>query len=212
MHFNTATSLLSLLTLSLTTAAANADIRRATRNPARINTRQTNLGLTAFQLVAFVHPGQDVAITEQINNLYINPYHIGAAMNDVVFTPTPSKEPTFLNGTSLQFNFTTATSGYNIPYTLSLPIEIEYSAWQPTRANVGFGDSFGGFYINGTGLQYTTDATFNASAVNDNEFGGWMACNWWHGLPQLFWRSSFYDTPATANCADIDLKVEFIGL
>jgi len=208
MHFPTA----ALLTLLTSIATATSDIRRPNRNAVRINSRQTSLGLSAFQLIASVQPGQDVAITEQIDGLYINPYHIGAAMNDVVFTSTPSQEPTFLNGTSLQFNFTTSTSGYNIPYSLTLPIEVEYSAWQPTRANVGFGDSFGGFYINGTGLQYTTDVAFNTTTASDNEFGGWMACNWWHGLPQLFWRSSFYDIPATANCADIDLKVEFIAL
>lgn len=212
MKFTTTAAILALLA-SLSTAASTPRNRaRAARN-APVQVRQTSLGSTAFQLVASVKPGQDVATTEQMNGLYLNPYHVGAAENDVVFDSHPSNEPTYLNGTNLQFNFTSSTgsSGYNIPYSLTLPIEVEYASWQPTKANVGFGDNYGGFWINATGLQWTSDAAMNTTA-KDNEFSGWLACNWWHGVPQLFWRNAHQYSPATSSCAEIELKVQFISV
>jgi len=33
-------------------------------------------------------------------------------------------------------------------------------------------------------------------------------CDWWHEVPQLFFRISYYNTPSKftpCNCADVDL-------
>lgn len=32
-----------------------------------------------------------------------------------------------------------------------------------------------------------------------------VACDWWHGLPQLFWLSEFYSNPIPSSCVNIEL-------
>lgn len=52
-----------------------------------------------------------------------------------------------------------------------------YSAWQPVRIDAGSGanrpKSNSGFYLNATGLQWTS-ALGQAPAGAGNEFGGWL--------------------------------------
>jgi hypothetical protein len=103
-----------------------------------------------------------------------------------------------------------------------------YSAWQPVEVNAGVGGTqlaISGFFFNATGLQWTSN--LEAPGTPNDEFGGWMGesvsstvtdklltkctvCDWWHGVPQLFFRISYYSTPAPASCADIYLKPVYI--
>jgi len=83
-----------------------------------------------------------------------------------------------------------------------------YSAWEPVRINGGgFSTEQGGYYINGTGLQWTTSP--NNTRGGDG-FGGWIACTWWHDEPQLFARVSYYHQSTPCNCAEIYLCPEYI--
>ena len=31
------------------------------------------------------------------------------------------------------------------------------------------------------------------------------ACNWWHGIPQLFWKPAYYDAKYPSSCSEVDL-------
>lgn len=111
-----------------------------------------------------------------------------------------------------------------------------YAAWEPVRINAGAGASDpkaqSGFWINGTGLQWTPDLKERPNS-SENIFAGWLGtwtdvyewrsdaltnctllvCDWWHGAeyPQLFFRINFYsDYPAPCSCADVWLSPEYI--
>lgn len=62
----------------------------------------------------------------------------------------------------------------------------QYAAWEPVRIDVGSGGNTtvaSGFFINGTGLQWTSSAGQNGT--EGDEFGGWLVCDWWHGGKRL---------------------------
>jgi hypothetical protein len=87
-----------------------------------------------------------------------------------------------------------------------------YSGWQPVRIDAGYGGTSPrgmgeGFFTNSTGLQWSSNAGVNP-AVDSG--GGWIICDWWHGVPQLFFRLAFYDLPLPASCAEIYLRPEYI--
>lgn len=119
------------------------------------------------------------------------------------------------------------------------PTDQFYTAWQPVRINAGFGSSMpkgsSGFWINGTGLQWTSELDHKPSSLG-NAFGGWfgesssfslslapsmvlgwrtnadeiLVCDWWHGVPQLFFRINGYYDKAPCSCADVDLCPEYL--
>ena len=35
-------------------------------------------------------------------------------------------------------------------------------------------------------------------------------CDWWHGVPQLFWKYKTYDYPLPTNCALVELYAEAV--
>lgn len=151
-------------------------------------------------------------------NLYVYSYHTGAGLGDAIFTRNASAAPVgFLNAT----NTSTAEApnyvqkfdlGTQFPWSMNLALaDTAYSGWQPVRIDAGAGGSSrgdgDGFFINSTGLQW------NSSPGGDpalDAFGGWIVCDWWHGVPQLFFRLSSYDLPLPASCADIYLRPEYI--
>lgn len=57
-------------------------------------------------------------------------------------------------------------------------------------------------FINETGLQW----------IAEESFGGWLACDWWHGSPQLFWRVNYGSAQnldqTVDTCTRVELKVE----
>ena len=32
-----------------------------------------------------------------------------------------------------------------------------------------------------------------------------IACDWFHGVPQLFWKNAYYHDAIPCGCADVDL-------
>lgn len=146
----------------------------------------------------------------------------------------------FLNATTgqQQFSIQSYHSTEVITYTMQLPTLTEYtskfpnsvdsdvderrmdltfhpSAWQPTTANDGTGATMGAFFMNSTGLQWNSVGTAAdpMSNIANNEFGGWLACDWWHDVPQLFWRLQYnkVNRNISANCAAIDLVPVYVN-
>ncbi|EME78756.1 uncharacterized protein MYCFIDRAFT_89396 [Pseudocercospora fijiensis CIRAD86] len=172
-----------------------------------------------YQLKTCLKSGQSGK--SRYDNLWLSSYHTGAGLNDVVFDETrAAASKGFLNATNV-------TSGdrtyYNQLFDLGTTfawglviVESEsfYAAWQPVEMNAGVQGSdtvVSGFFINSTGLQWTSDPKSPGSS--SDAFGGWLVCDWWHGVPQLFFRFKYYPTsayPAPASCADIDLLPQYI--
>lgn len=97
--------------------------------------------------------------------------------------------------------------------------------------DTGFGSA--GFYFNGSGLQWNeTDGGFDgwlgellflfffasvfglawmAGRLSDQiaKLMVWLrvcvACDWWHGVPQLFWKYFAYDYALLSSCAEVNL-------
>jgi hypothetical protein len=127
----------------------------------------------------------------RFDQLWLVASHTGAGLNDAVLYPNQTSGiKGFLNATS-----TTQANGkpfYNqlfdlggdVPYGMSIKYESSYAAWEPVEINGGGGAD--GFFINSTGLQWNS---YPGSSFG-NEFGGWLVCDWWHGVPQLFAREA----------------------
>ncbi|KAI9718145.1 MAG: hypothetical protein M1828_006843 [Chrysothrix sp. TS-e1954] len=147
------------------------------------------------------------------NATYIQPYHTGAGLNDVVLSPQENATfPGFLNGTQQQFHLP-AEDGY--PWSLELNTLVEYTGWSPAVINIGDGNSYGAFYLSQAGeLLYNTAGTLanpRENATTDNEFGGWLVCDWWHGVAELFWLNAFFDRGLALprSCAYVNLLAEY---
>ncbi|KAF2723839.1 hypothetical protein K431DRAFT_282532 [Polychaeton citri CBS 116435] len=162
----------------------------------------------------------------RFNDLYLYSYHTGAGLGDAVLTPNSTvASKGFLNGTNItsptgkKFYNQEFDLGGDFPWALvPAPYTIEYTAWQPVRINAGQGvvDEYSGFFINGTGLQWSTAPESEASR---NLFGGWIVCEWWHPdigttagpAPQLFFRWNYASTiKLPSSCADVNLVPEYI--
>ncbi|KAI7168634.1 hypothetical protein KC316_g4977 [Hortaea werneckii] len=120
-----------------------------------------------------------------------------------------------VNGTTIENNnYQAFNLGNAFPWQMIMAQNVNfYADWQPVRINAGLGtSSFGttsGFYINDTGLQWSSSPGSSLSSLN--AFGGWLVCEWWHGVPQLFFRKIYdIDTPAPCSCADVYLKPVYI--
>ncbi|MCJ1310812.1 hypothetical protein MMC25_004479 [Agyrium rufum] len=164
-----------------------------------------------YYLKSVDYPGN----TTDKANLYLQGYHTGAGFNDVVLVPESvgSLAKFFLNNTHQE-----ADLGSAFPWGLVLGNDDNYAGWELVQLNAGYGDS--GFYFN------NTDGLFNAVAgaqglkfnsayqygegIKFNEFGGWLVCDWYHGLPQLFWRVTPYDDAFPSSCALIQLERQYI--
>ncbi|KAG8526131.1 uncharacterized protein KY384_000124 [Bacidia gigantensis] len=138
------------------------------------------------------------------HGLYVSGYHTGAGLNDAVLTEGTGSIG-FLNDTYQQFDFNTT-----FPWSFNLISASNYGAWEDVQLNVG--QDTPGFFFNETGLQWSANAAFdpnNTSPATD-EFGGWLACDWYHGVPQLFWKFSYADPPIPCSCATVQLYPEAV--
>ena len=141
-------------------------------------------------------------------------------MNDVVFTDEAPLGNASLAATNITVNGTTYYNqlfdlGNDFPWGLVMvPNQDFYAAWQPVQLNAGAsGSAFdvSGFFINETGLQWTSNP--DQVGTDTDEFGGWLVCDWWHGVPQLFFRISYYSSTAyeaPASCADVYLIPQYL--
>ncbi|RMX88652.1 hypothetical protein D0869_01466 [Hortaea werneckii] len=161
-----------------------------------------------YNLQTCLKPGQ--AGKERFEGLWLVSYHTGAGLGDATFIEerTAAAAKGFWSR-SMAFNL-----GNAFPWQMIMAQNVNfYADWQPVRINAGLGtSSFGttsGFYINDTGLQWSSSPGSSLSSLN--AFGGWLVCEWWHGVPQLFFRKIYdIDTPAPCSCADVYLKPVYI--
>ncbi|KAK4544399.1 hypothetical protein LTR36_004290 [Oleoguttula mirabilis] len=151
----------------------------------------------------------------RFDNLWLDDYHTGAGLSDAVFFPTRTNVtaagylyPT--NQTSAagqKYYYQAFNLGNPFPWQLVMAFNTNfYAAWQPVRVNAGLGggDTTGessGFFLNSTGLQY---------GGAEGGFDGWLVCNWWHEMPQLFFRITGYGDFTPLSCADVYLMPEYI--
>jgi len=125
----------------------------------------------------------------KLDGLYIYSYHTGAGLSDAALTSNISiASKGLLNATNQEFTLT----GTTIPFGLELAYTAYYTSWLPVEINAGYGDS--GFSFNSTGL------------ISSNvEWAGWIACDWWHGVPQLFFQYYYKSVTVPSSCAHIEL-------
>ncbi|KAF4554372.1 Hypothetical protein D9617_4g001250 [Elsinoe fawcettii] len=170
---------------------------------AALNTSQS------FKLVTKVKANQAQS-SDQLNGLYLSGYHSGAGLNDAVFLEGSD------NGIEGFFNTTTYGDPYyylefdlgnEFPYAAQISYPNFYAQWLPIEINAGDENNAGAYFFNETGLQFTTSPSSNSTY---DSFGGWLVCNWWRGVPQLFMRQSSVNKTLTSNCADVDLLPEYI--
>lgn len=126
---------------------------------------------------------------EDKNGLYVSGYHTGAGENDVTLESIDVASVGFLNGTNQQFNYDD-----DYPWGMVMDIYDNYAEWEFVAINGGYGSA--GFFFNETGLQYNPE---------DGGFAGWLACDWWHGVPQLFWLFLYDGEPLPSSCVQVDL-------
>ncbi|MCJ1462485.1 hypothetical protein MMC07_001087 [Pseudocyphellaria aurata] len=113
----------------------------------------------------------------------------GAGTNDAVLAGKDVAISGYVNDSSVQFNL-----GTEFPWYLELDFE-DYTEWNSVQVSVG--PPTGGFAIKDNKLVYKGEL----------QFKGWLACDWSHGVTQLFWKTGTFNKE-TANCASVDLVTE----
>lgn len=141
----------------------------------------------------------------RFSHLYVVASHTGAGLNDAVLYSNKSFAAMgFLNSTNLtnpdggfysrqEFDL----SGGQIQWGMSIAYANLESAWEPVRISAnGIGGS-SAFFINETGLQWADNAE---SPKSTSQFGGWLVCDWWHGVPQLFVKLKYVFSDEFNDC------------
>ncbi|KAE8152172.1 hypothetical protein BDV25DRAFT_151450 [Aspergillus avenaceus] len=132
------------------------------------------------------------ADNENHNNLCVYGYHTGAGFNDAVLTSdVGTASPAFLNGTNVQFDLDTP-----FPWGLYMIAQSNYASWEPVEINTGYGSS--DFSVKDGNLQWP----------EDQGFGGWLVCDWYHNAPQLFYLWKYYKPTIPSSCSKVQLSVE----
>jgi len=161
MHFTAVLTASLLSILSLTTASP-------------LDTRQTQTikPPPLYYLRTKVVNGAHKDTGSNKTNLYLYSYHTGAGLGDAGLSSNKSiAMEGYLNGTQQLMTYPNNSIG---PWPLAVQDGF-YQEWnQVTISIAGYNTYDTGFFFNSSGLQY------NGST------GGWLACDWWHGVPQLF--------------------------
>ncbi|THY28437.1 hypothetical protein D6D00_04174 [Aureobasidium pullulans] len=183
MHFRTIFSVFALAAIAL----------------ASLNTSRE------YQLHTQLKPGQ--GSKKRFDNLWLVASHTGAGLNDaVLYTNQSSGIKGFMNATDITqpngqpyFNQLFDLGG-SFPWGLIIADVNFYSAWEPVRVNAGDGQP--SFFFNSSGLQWNENPSVPA---DQNAFGGWLVCDWWHGVPQLFakWRSVYQISLVCVRCLPV---------
>jgi len=132
----------------------------------------------------------------KFDGLYTYSYHTGAGLGDATLISDKSvATKNWFNDTSLNAQ----VSGNDYVWGWQ-PIVADYVAWNPVQINSLGPGQVDFFVLNGSRL---TAPSMGAPS--------WLACDWSHGVPQLYYYSSeYYGTPPTSNCAQVDLVQELI--
>ncbi|KAJ5463172.1 hypothetical protein N7475_008116 [Penicillium sp. IBT 31633x] len=134
------------------------------------------------------------ATNSEHNNLYVYAYHTGAGLNDAVLTKDASKASrAYLNGTQTLFDFKTEFS-----WGMVATGNTNYASWLPITIDAAAGSD--GFSVKDNNFQWS----------EDNGFGGWLICDWFHNAPQLFYLYRYYEPKIPSTCSKVQLKAEYI--
>ncbi|RDI84261.1 hypothetical protein Vi05172_g5599 [Venturia inaequalis] len=131
------------------------------------------------------------------NDLYMVAYHTGAGLSAATFQPAPlNSHRGWFNGTQLRwFEPTPANS---VTFGVAWGSGTSYDLWYPTEINGGYGT--GDFKLDDNNNLITTD----------KYVGGWIVCDWSHGVPQLFNLVSYAaNVTIPDTCARVNLVAEF---
>ncbi|OKL62209.1 hypothetical protein UA08_02454 [Talaromyces atroroseus] len=130
------------------------------------------------------------------NDLFLEAYHTGAGLADAVLsTDNINAGHFYLNDTELRMD----VGDVDYAYGFELAADSGYAAWQFVTINVQTAQS--GFSVESNGTV----------AFNGTEFGGWLACDWWHGAPQLFWKIEFDSVDIPSSCSSVTLVTQAIS-
>jgi len=182
MHFSTfTTTFLAILTLATSSPLLDTS---STTPPAH------------YYLQTKVVNGAHKDCGTNKTELYIYSYHTGAGLGDAGLSSNKSIAwQGYLNGTQQLFT----TTGNNLgPWPLSIS-DAPYTVWNPATISIADQVSTTGFFFNSTGLQY------------NQSVGGWLACDWSHGVPQLFNLNGYpgngFGQPAVipSSCSKVQL-------
>ncbi|KAE9966861.1 hypothetical protein BLS_007250 [Venturia inaequalis] len=130
------------------------------------------------------------------NDLYMVAYHTGAGLSAATFQPAPlNSHRGWFNGTQLRwFEPTPANS---VTFGVAWGSGTSYDLWYPTEINGGYGT--GDFKLDDNNNLITTD----------KYVGGWIVCDWSHGVPQLFNLVSYAaNVTIPDTCARVNLVAE----
>ncbi|KAK2624596.1 hypothetical protein QTJ16_005789 [Diplocarpon rosae] len=172
---------------SLASAAPAENVPRQAFVPGTLNS--TREFYVTMKVISGVH-------LRKYNGWQIETYHTGAGLADPVFNITGTRA--FLNNTQLQFDANL------FPFSLIANVgDTNYARWEPTSIGAGYGTA--GF----------VDAGSKGIITNNAEFGGWLVCEWYHGvnLPQLFQLIKGFNAPDDgypATCATVKLIAKWI--
>ncbi|OCT52583.1 hypothetical protein CLCR_10785 [Cladophialophora carrionii] len=168
MHFTTILTASLLSVLSLTTASP-------------LDTRQTQTVTppALYYLRTKVVNGAHKDTGSNKTNLYVYSYHTGAGLGDAALSSNKSTAwQGYLNGTQQLMTYPNNAIG---PWPLAVQ-NGPYQEWNQVTISISALPTYNaGFFFNSSGLQY------NGST------GGWLACDWWHGVPQLFQVNGYLD-------------------
>ena len=125
------------------------------------------------------------------DTILVQTYHTGAGLNDAVLTPTEtSGVKGWLNDT--EGNWIFELNGASFPSGFEFGYDQYYTRWLSMKINAGYGEP--GFFLNGSGL-----------VTNYPTWTGWLVCDWWHVVPQLFWSYYFTGFELPRSCARVEL-------
>ncbi|TID22646.1 hypothetical protein E2P81_ATG01772 [Venturia nashicola] len=130
------------------------------------------------------------------DNLYMVAYHTGAGLSAATFQSAPLESHRgWFNGTQLRWFQPTTTN--QISFGVAWGTGTSYDLWYPTGINGGWGT--GDFVLDQNKNLVTTD----------DSIGGWIVCDWSHGVPQLF-NIVRYAANVTipGTCARVNLVAE----
>lgn len=81
-----------------------------------------------------------------------------------------------------------------------------YAEWLPININAGNTTQEGVWFFNSTGVHITS----SPADPSQNGYGGWMVCDWYRGVPQLFVKIAYYNITNPSSCADVMLMQQYI--
>jgi len=163
----------------------------ATASPL-LETRQTIDPPAHYYLRTKVVNGKHEDTGSNKTNLWVYSYHTGAGLGDVGLSSNKSWAwEGYLNGSQQLFTYEGDEIG---GWPLAIPYSDSYQQWSTATISISAEPtSYEGFFFNSTGLQY------------NNSYGGWLACDWWHGVPQLFNINEPYTTALPNSCSKVQL-------